>query len=667
MKQIGTKNSLLIFLLFFAAAQLSAQDPGFSLNKSFGGIYKEYGNALITDSAENIYMTGETFSPSLNFGNNIVLSAPGLTGTGNCEFFLTKFDKMGNAVWSKKGGGSLTDRGYGVIIDYTGNMVVAGHYMGIATFDTVTRTGAGNLDAFTAKYDTSGNILWFKDGKDLGQSSSRGIAYDNHGNTAVVGYYGSSSGPTITFDNIVLTTAGQRDIFLVKYNSDGVVQWGATAGGVKTGEEGKAVACDANGNIYITGMFVDTASFGNITLLGNGNSDIFIAKYNPQGQIVWAKSAGGPNADVGYSIDVDKNGNIFVGGNIDSLAYFGSTTVHVNADSMTDAFVANYDADGNIKWVITVGGQDDDNCSRVIADAEGNCLVFGNFRSTTSTGAKFGNSLLTATSVGFDDIYFMKVSPTSEILWVKQAGGSDLDKITDATVNSKGKILVTGYFKGYLKIGSDSLVSVTSAKEDIFLTQIVNDVVPVELNSFSAELQNGNIVLNWSTATEKNNYGFDIERSNDKITYSKIGFIKGSGTITEQKKYSYVDNNLSSGKYYYRLKQMDLDGSFSYSSVIEMGTEIPARFELLQNYPNPFNPETNISFTLPEDAKVVLSVYNVLGELVETLLNKDFSAGKQTIVFNASKYVSGVLFYKLTSTQKNGVSVSSIKKMIITK
>ena len=667
MKQIGTKNNLLILLLLFAATQLFAQAPDFSLNKSFGGIYKEYGNALTTDSAGNIYMTGETFSPSVNFGNNIVLSAPGLTGTGNCEFFLTKFDKMSNAIWSKKGGGSLTDRGYGVIIDNTGNLVVTGHYMGIAIFDTITRTGAGNLDAFTAKYDTSGNILWFKDGKDIGQSSSRGIAYDYQGNTAVVGYFGSSSGPTITFENIVLTTAGQRDIFLVKYNSDGVIQWGVRAGGTATNEEGKAVTCDVNGNIYITGMFTDTAKFGNVTLIGNGSTDIFVAKYDPQGQILWAKNAGGPNADVGYSIDVDKNGNVFVGGNIDSLAYFGSTTVHVNADSMADAFVTKYDTDGNFKWVITAGGQDDDNCSRVIVDAEGNCLAFGNFRSTTSTGAKFGNSLLTATSVGFDDIYFMKVSPASEILWVKQAGGSDLEKITDATVNSKGQILVSGYYKGYLKIGSDSLVSVTSAKEDIFLSQLGSDVVPVELNSFSAELSKGNIILNWSTATEKNNYGFDIERSKDKTTFNKIGFVKGNGTTTEQKKYSYVDNNLSSGKYYYRLKQIDLDGSFSYSSVIDMNTEIPARFELLQNYPNPFNPETNISFTLPEDAKVVLSVYNVLGELVETLLNKDFSAGKHTLVFNASKYVSGVLFYKLTSVEKNGIAVSSIKKMIVTK
>ncbi len=665
MKQIGTKSNLIISLLLLVATPLFAQDPDFSINKSFGGIYKEYGNAIIADSSCNVYMTGETFSPSLNFGNNITLSAPGLTGTGNCEFFLTKFDQNGNANWTKRGGGSLTDRGYGVIIDNTGNLVVAGHYYGVATFDTVTRTSAGNLDAFIAKYDTSGNIMWFREGKDVSQSSVRGLAYDNNGNSIIVGYYGSSTGPTITFDNIVLTTAGQRDIFLVKYNADGLIQWGVSAGGLKTNEEGKAVTSDASGNIYITGMFVDTASFGNITLIGNGNSDIFIAKYNPQGQVLWAKSAGGPNADVGYGISVDKNGNLYVGGSFDSLATFNGTTYYTNGDTLTDAFVALFDTDGNFKWVKTFGGENSDNCSKVISDIDGNCYAFGNFRSTALTGAKFGNLALNATSIGFDDVFFMKLSQTGELLWIKQAGGEDLDRITDATINSKGKILAVGYYKNYIKLGSDSLKS--GGNEDIFLSQIGNNVVPVELSSFAANFQNGNVVLNWLTATEKNNYGFDIERSENKVSFSKIGFIKGSGTTTEQMKYSFFDNNLTSAKYYYRLKQIDLDGSYLYSNIIEVNTEIPLKFELFQNYPNPFNPETKISFTLPDDAKVVLSLYNVLGELVVTLLNADLSAGRHTLDFNASNYVSGVLFYKLSSTQKNGNTISSIKKMIITK
>lgn len=665
MKQISTKLNFIVLIVFAVSGFVQAQE--FNWSKAFGGLYPDRGDALTTDSAGNIYMTGETFSPSVDFGNGVLLSAPGLTGTGNCEFFLTKFDAAGKAIWTKKGGGALTDRGYGVVIDNSGNIVVAGHYMGAVVFDTVSRTGAGNLDAFVAKYDTAGNILWFRDGKDASQSSSRGIAYDNNGNTAVVGYFGSSTGPTITFDNIVLTTAGLRDIFLVKYNTNGIIQWGVSAGGTATGEEGKAITCDASGNIYITGMFVDTASFGNSKLIGNGNSDIFVAKYNPLGQLVWAKSAGGPKADIGYSIGVDKNENVYVCGNFDSLATFGSTLVKANGDTLTDGFVTKLDKDGNFQWVMSVGGQSDDVCSKVLLDGEGNCLVFGNFRSTALAGAKFGNLSLVSTSLLSDDVFIMKVSSSSELLWVKQTTGADLSKVLGAVINAQGNILVEGYFRGYLKVGSDSLVSVTSTKEDIFLSEMGYNAVPVELTSFSANFQNGMNFLSWSTATEKNNYGFEVERSSDKISFTKIAFVKGNGTVSEKCNYSFSDGSLNSDRYYYRLKQIDFDGTSTYSQIVEANAQLPKEFALLQNYPNPFNPETNISFTLPAEARVTLQVFNVLGELVETLINKELNAGKHSVVFDASKYVSGVFFYKLNAVQHDGRNNSGVKKMIVAK
>lgn len=194
----------------------------------------------------------------------------------------------------------------------------------------------------------------------------------------------------------------------------------------------------------------------------------------------------------------------------------------------------------------------------------------------------------------------------------------------------------------------------------------MHDVVPVELTSFSANFQKGKVLLNWSTATETNNYGFEIERSQDNVNFLKIGFIQGNGTSTQKNNYSFSDK-VNSSKYFYRLKQIDLDGTFTYSNIVEVNTQLPEKFELLQNYPNPFNPQTNITFTLPEDAKVMLSVYNVLGELVETLINKELGAGLHTVVFDATKYVSGVFFYKLNSVQTDGSNNSSIKKMIVTK
>jgi|GEM_PF-828199 len=661
MKKNELLSSLILLVLFSITFPVYAQIPEFAWSKSSGGLLKDYGNALTADSSGNIYVTGEFFSSSVDFGNNVVLTGAGTSG--NCDFFLTKFDAAGNALWSKKGGGTLTDRGYGVVIDNTGNLVVTGHYYGTATFDTVTRTSSGNLDAFTAKYDTAGHIQWFKDGKDVAQSSSRGIAYDNHGNTVVIGYYGSSSGPTITFDDKILTTAGQRDIFLVKYNAEGVVQWAKSAGGTSTGEEGKDVACDADGNIYVTGMFADTATFGTFTLYGNGSNDIFVAKYSPQGDVVWAKNAGGPKADVGYSIALDQSGNIFVGGYIDSLGTFGNTTVYT--DSMTDAFVAKYDNNGTLLWVMTAGGKESDNCSRVIADAEGNCLAFGNFRSTFDTPAMFGTFPLTTTALGYDDLFFMKISPTSQVLWVKQAGGDDNERITNVALNAEGNILTTGYYKRYLKIGGDSLVSI--GNEDIFLSQLGSNSVPVELTSFSVTQENGNARLSWTTATEKNNSGFEIQKSTDKTIFTKVSFVKGQGTTIEKSYYSFIDNSQNSQKCYYRLKQIDFDGTFTYSDILEFHSGQSFTFVLDQNYPNPFNPETKITFTLSQKASVHLKLFNILGEQVATLINERLNTGKHVYLFNASQFSSGVYLYQLSANNEDGSLNKSIKKMILTK
>ena len=187
-------------------------------------------------------------------------------------------------------------------------------------------------------------------------------------------------------------------------------------------------------------------------------------------------------------------------------------------------------------------------------------------------------------------------------------------------------------------------------------------MVPVELSSFTASANNNSVTLNWKTATETNNKGFEVQRKTSNSQWSDVSFISGNGTSTESHEYSYVDNNLQSGKYYYRLKQVDLDGTSEYSQVIEADVTAPAKFALAQNYPNPFNPATRIDFSLPSNGNVKLTVYNILGQQVAVLINGFMQSGSHSVDFNATDLNSGLYFYKLES---NGVSL--VKKMMLLK
>jgi len=186
--------------------------------------------------------------------------------------------------------------------------------------------------------------------------------------------------------------------------------------------------------------------------------------------------------------------------------------------------------------------------------------------------------------------------------------------------------------------------------------------IPVELTAFSASYENGMVMLKWTTATETNNQGFEIQRKSNE-DYTTIGFVNGNGTTTQPQSYSFTDNEIGNGVYSYRLKQMDYDGTFSYSNVIEVDVTAPLQFELSQNYPNPFNPSTTINFSLAKESNVNLKVFDLLGQEIISLVNNEFmTAGSYSYKFDASKLASGTYIYRLEA----GDFVQT-KKMTLTK
>jgi hypothetical protein len=185
--------------------------------------------------------------------------------------------------------------------------------------------------------------------------------------------------------------------------------------------------------------------------------------------------------------------------------------------------------------------------------------------------------------------------------------------------------------------------------------------LPVELVSFSAGISETEIILNWLTATEVNNYGFEIHRKTVSNEWTNIGFVEGHGNSNSPKEYNFLDSEVNSaGIYSYRLKQIDNDGSYEFSKTIEVNFGTPINFELNQNYPNPFNPSTTISFNLPKSGVVTLKVYSLIGKEIKSLVDGYREAGVYTVNFNAEGLPSGMYIYQM-STPEN----TQVRKMIL--
>lgn len=193
-------------------------------------------------------------------------------------------------------------------------------------------------------------------------------------------------------------------------------------------------------------------------------------------------------------------------------------------------------------------------------------------------------------------------------------------------------------------------------------------VVPVEFTSFTGAFVGNDVELKWTTATELNNRGFEVQRSANGSLFATIAFVEGHGTTTQAQNYSFIDKNIESRvNYSYRLKQIDFDGTYDFSKVVNLGFTLPVEFILEQNYPNPFNPTTNITFALPVKSEVTLEVYNLIGQKLMTLVQGQLEAGKHSAQLNATSLSSGLYLYKLTAIGENGLQFTSSRKMTLLK
>lgn len=335
-----------------------------------GGSNIEYGEGIAIDASGNIYITGY-------FHNTTTFGSTTLTSAGGIDVFIAKYDANGNILWAKKAGDSEDDLGLAIAADASGNIYITGIFKGTTTFGGTTLKSSGKTDVFIAKIDTNGSFVWARKGGGSGNDFGNAIAVDASGNSYVTGYFQGAA----TFGSITLTSIGHQNAFIAKYNADGEVVWA-----IKDGYFGCGIKVDASGNVYLTGYFSDT--FGSVALTSAGAADVFIAKYDANGNIIWAQSAGGSLTEVASAIAVDECGNSYVTGYFQGTATFGNTTLTSGAGSLFhELFIAKYDANGNSVWAQQALGHGVRTGHDVAVDASGNVYVTGSFNNISTFGS----------------------------------------------------------------------------------------------------------------------------------------------------------------------------------------------------------------------------------------------------------------------------------------
>jgi gliding motility-associated-like protein len=368
-------------------------------------------------------------------------------------------------TWVRSAGAGSEQEGYAVAADLSGNTYVTGYMKGSSVnFSSVLVSSAGGKDIFLAKYDQNGNILWVTTAGGSGDDVGTSVAVDNAGNVYICGNIDG----TATFlgaPNITLSGPGNFDVFVAKYNSSGSVLWAKRAGSSNGGANG---VCTNGTDVFITGEFSGSIQFGSLPVMNSvGGDDIFIASYNATtGTENWALRGGSSSNDLGDAIAVDASG-VYVSGSYRGTCTFQNMAGSLANNGVNDVCLVKYNLSGTGQWMRRAGGTGDDHETSVCV---GGSFVYvaGHFAGTMNL-YNTGPSVATITSAGGDDAFVIQYNTTTgNYSWVRSENGTGNDKAKAIAVNPAGDVFLTGNFDGTLPFGSGP--SVTAQAQDIFVT-----------------------------------------------------------------------------------------------------------------------------------------------------------------------------------------------------
>ena len=443
------KHLVTLTLFVFIAVNTFAQVQLNWANAIGGSAVLTYNNSIKVDASGNVYTTGH-FQGSGDFDPGSGTAT--LTSTGGIDIFVSKFDSSGNYVWAKAFGGTGDDDGHAIAIDAAGNVYTVGNFTGTADFDpnagTANLTSSGLNDIFIAKFDASGNYVWAKQIGGIDNDEGNSIVLDAAGAVYCTGYYRDSVdfNPGAGVFSFVTDSFGQN-IFILKLDGSGNFVFAKEMRGISFGQNGgNDIALDNSGNIYTTGYFQIRVDFNPGAAVFNlpysAGFDAFIAKLDPTGNFLWARSFRASGDDVAHSIKITPQNEAVITG------YFKGTITNpyfVSAGDR-DIFVFKYNSSGVLVWGKQIGGFGMDMGYSVDIDASGSIYVSGEFSSVVDFNP--GITADNLTSAGFEDVFILKLFSAGNFAWAKSMGGAYSDYGHSVDVDLSGNIHLGGYFHG---------------------------------------------------------------------------------------------------------------------------------------------------------------------------------------------------------------------------
>lgn len=536
-------------------SNLFSQVPDWTWAKSAGGSLGEDIKGLATDNNGNVFVTGNFYSSSITFGSTT------LTNAGQNDIFLAKYDRNGNALWAKGAGGSGYDFGKAVATDNAGNVYVTGNFQSSSiSFGSTTLVSAGAEDIFIAKFDGSGVLQYEYRLGGAGSDQGFAITTDDADNV----YFAANYNNSVTLGGFTVTSVGGSDVVIGKISPSGTVLWLKSAGG-SSGETPGGICTDAFGNIIVTGMFYgSTMNIGPFVLnnVAASNYQIYTAKYDPSGNVLWANSCGSTSTDVPYSVTTDTAANIYICGYIS--ASFNFAGIPLAFSSSSDIFLAKYSPSGAELWGKSIGGSGTDTPYAVKTDQNNNVYICGDFG---SAGVNFGNTILNTTGTG-RDIFLAKYNELGTEQWATSVGAGFQDYSFAMDIDPAGSVIIGGSTGSTsLTFGTNTVTPVGSY--DVYVAKM-STLVPPLICMVSVDTMSNYNLIYWDKTPYTGVDSFIVYRETTINNYKKIGAVHHDSLsmLIDTVRYAYFPNtgNPNQGTYKYKLQIKSVLGDSSLMS-----------------------------------------------------------------------------------------------------